>query len=88
MKLEKQGCHKIVQCKNGFALIKGLNQSKTSKKTVFLPFPEANLWQRQENFARIARNGFGMASEWLRNGFALIKGQGLNQSKISKKTIS
>jgi len=56
---------------NGFALIKGLNQSKTSKKTIFLPFSEANLWQRQENFARIARNGFGMALEWLRNGFGM-----------------
>lgn len=48
---------------NGFALIKGrgLNHSKTSKKTIFVPFSEAKLWQRQDSFARIARNGCGMA---------------------------
>lgn len=56
---------------NGFALIKGhrLKHSKTSKRTIFVPFSEAKLWQRQDSFARIARNGCGMA---LGNGCAMV----------------
>jgi len=46
---------------------------------IFLPFPEANLWQT----GKFCKN----SPEWLWNGFALIKGEGLNQSKTLKRTI-